>query len=378
MINITDKHNCCGCSACIQICSNQCISFDEDEQGFCYPLVNKKLCIDCGLCEKVCPSINQDEQNKPLRVFAAINPNEEIRMKSSSGGIFTMLAEAIIDEGGVVFGARFDENWEVRHDYTETKEGLEAFRGSKYVQSLIGETYRQALEYLKRGRKVLFSGTSCQIAALNKYLRIEYDNLLAVDVVCHGVPSPLVWREYLKEVNPSKKKISYINLRDKSRGWARYSYVIKSQNSTLYDDYAANSLYLQGFTWNFYLRPSCYKCPAKNGKSKSDITLADNWGYVNTCPEMFDNKGLSTIVVNTQKGEEFLAAIVPDNKEIDPESIYKYNASFCTSSPKSKYYNMFWLNFPIQGLNAINTIKLKMRPNIVRRIISKIKQIITQ
>ena len=197
MIDIKEKNNCCGCSACVQICPKQCISMAADNEGFLYPQVNSAICIDCGLCEKVCPVINQSAPREPLVVYAAKNNNEDIRLKSSSGGIFTLLAEKVIEEGGVVFGAKFDADWNVVHDYTETIEGLAAFRGSKYVQSIIGDNFKTAKQFLNNGRKVLFSGTPCQIAGLKKYLRKEYDNLLTVDVVCHGVPSPMVWRDYL-------------------------------------------------------------------------------------------------------------------------------------------------------------------------------------
>lgn len=200
MIEIKDKSKCCGCAACVQACPKQCILFEEDEEGFRYPLVDQSKCIDCGLCEKVCPEINQFARRKPIKVYAAINNDETIRMQSSSGGIFTLLAEKIIDEGGVVFGAAFDENWEVRHEYVETRRGLAKLRTSKYVQSRIENRYQQTKKFLGEGRKVMFTGTSCQIAGLKRFLRKDYDNLLAVDVICHGVPSPMVWRDYLEEI----------------------------------------------------------------------------------------------------------------------------------------------------------------------------------
>ena len=166
MIRIIDKKDCCGCHACSNVCPKQCISMQLDEEGFLYPIVDTQKCIDCGLCENVCPIINRGKSRSPINVFAAKNNNEEIRIKSSSGGIFTLLAEKIIIEGGVVFGAKFDKNWDVKHGYTETIEGLAAFRGSKYVQSQIEDNYQKAEKFLKQGRKVLFSGTPCQIAGL--------------------------------------------------------------------------------------------------------------------------------------------------------------------------------------------------------------------
>lgn len=199
MINIQDKKDCCGCSACASVCPKHCITMSEDSEGFIYPCVDESVCVDCHLCERVCPIINYGNDREPLAVYAAKNPDESIRMQSSSGGVFTLLAERVIDEGGVVFGATFNDRWEVVHDYVETKEELAKFRGSKYVQSKIGDSYQKAKAFLKNNRKVLFSGTPCQIAGLKKYLRKDYDNLLAVDFICHGVPSPGVFRTYLQE-----------------------------------------------------------------------------------------------------------------------------------------------------------------------------------
>lgn len=180
MIEIRNKRDCCGCNACVQKCPQQCIGQSEDAEGFIYPQVDKARCVGCGLCEKVCPVINQNPKSKPLKVMAGRNGNEEIRMVSSSGGAFTLLAGEIIGRGGVVFGARFDENWNVVHSYTECTDGLAAFRGSKYVQSRIGETFSQAEKFLKQGREVLFTGTPCQIAGLRRFLGKEYDNLLSI------------------------------------------------------------------------------------------------------------------------------------------------------------------------------------------------------
>ena len=229
MIKIIQKEQCCGCSACLHICPKHSISFREDKEGFLYPQVDTATCIDCGLCEKVCPVLNQGEERMPLKVYAAKHADDEIRMKSSSGGIFTLLADQIIDKGGVVFGARFNENWEVVHDYTETKEGLAPFRGSKYVQSNIGNSYKQVEEFLKTGREVMFTGTPCQVAGLKKFLRIDYENLLTVDFVCHGVPSPMVWRKYLAEEivrQGNNPVVTGVNFRDKSTGWKKFSFVL--------------------------------------------------------------------------------------------------------------------------------------------------------
>ena len=183
MLQIINKEDCCGCSACVQICPKCCISMYEDNEGFLYPEINKDICVNCHLCENVCPVLHQGNPHQTLRTYAAKNKKEDIRSQSSSGGVFSLLAEYIIDRGGVVFGARFNEKWEVIHDYVEVKEGIAAFRGSKYVQSQIGDSYKKVEFFLKQSREVLFSGTPCQIAGLNYYLRKKYDNLLTVDLV---------------------------------------------------------------------------------------------------------------------------------------------------------------------------------------------------
>lgn len=370
MINITDKHNCCGCAACVQICSKHCISFDEDEQGFRYPLVNKDLCIDCGLCEKVCPVLNQGDQKKPLAVYAAINPEDDIRSKSSSGGIFSLLAESVLNEGGVIFGARFDENWDVKHDYTETKEGLETFRGSKYVQSRMGESYVQVREFLKSGRKVLFSGTSCQVAGLRKFLRKEYDNLLLVDVVCHGVPSPMVWREYLKTFN--KDNIGSISIKDKSTGWREYSFTIKDKvGRVIHTERANQNKFLMAFSQNLTLRPSCFNCPAKAGKSGSDITLADYWGIEHINKSMDDNQGTSFVCANTAKGKSCLEKLDYRKAETDYDSSVPYNSCIIKSTLEPVNRQEFWKSYNNAGVKAL----LELRPikvSFLKRIINRI------
>lgn len=369
MINITDKHNCCGCSACVQACPKQCISFDEDDKGFRYPLANKELCIGCGLCEKVCPCLNQSNPRKPLKVYAAINPNEEIRMKSSSGGIFTMLAEVIIDKGGVVFGARFDENWEVIHDYTETKDGLEAFRGSKYVQSRIGNTFIQARDFLEAGRKVLFSGTSCQIAGLKRFLRKDYDNLLTVEIVCHGVPSPLIWREYVSTI-ASKDGIKSISLKDKSTGWRGYSISICT-HGRIFSEKAGQNKYMLSFLQNLILRPSCFNCPAKAGRSQGDIALADFWGIEKLIPKMDDNRGTSFVCCNTEIGLDYFIRVKGISSPANYDESIPYNPVLTESTKKTENRKTFWDLYSILGIKALDAVK-PVQINLLNRIIKRI------
>lgn len=321
MIHITDKKDCCGCNSCVQRCPKSCITMHEDEEGFLYPEVDESKCIHCGLCENVCPVIYKAEGRKPIAVYAAKNRNEEIRRQSSSGGVFTALAEEVIKEGGVVFGVRFNENWEVVHGYTESLDGLSAFRGSKYVQSRVGDSFLQVESFLKSGRKVLFSGTPCQVAGLHRFLRRRYENLLTVDFICHGVPSPGVWREYLKEetarqcggkntvlshpiVKEGDVLIENISFRDKRLGWKKYSFALTlsvpighgEKNTVLLSESLNKNIFLRGFLANVFLRPSCYSCKLRNLKSGSELTIADCWGVENYMPAFYDKKGVSLIL----------------------------------------------------------------------------------
>ncbi|WP_439810055.1 Coenzyme F420 hydrogenase/dehydrogenase, beta subunit C-terminal domain [Parabacteroides distasonis] len=325
MVDIKEKNECCGCNACVQRCPKSCITMREDNEGFLYPEVDREVCIDCGLCEKVCPVIHQGDKRKPLAVYAVKHKDDKIRLSSSSGGAFTALAESVIDEDGVVFGAKFDEDWSVFHDYTDTKEGLAAFRGSKYVQSRVGDSFKKAEYFLKAGRKVLFSGTPCQIAGLKRFLRKEYDNLLTVDFICHGVPSPGVWREYLKEetarqcggknsvlshpnIKERDARIESISFRDKRLGWKKFSFALTlsvpnghgAKNTVLLSEPLNKNIFLRGFLTNLYLRPSCHACPAKSFKSGSDITISDFWGGQSIIPEWNDDKGISVMFLHKE------------------------------------------------------------------------------
>ena len=347
MIKILDKSKCCGCEACVQICPKHCISFNADNEGFYYPVVNSDLCIDCGLCEKVCPVINKKEKRVPIQSFAAKNPCESERLRSSSGGIFIVLAKKVLNQGGVVFGARFDEKWNVVHSYTESVDGIEPFLGSKYVQSRIGNSYVKAKEFLSAGRVVLFSGTPCQIAGLRLFLRKEYENLITVDLICHGVPSPSIWQQYLSEIlmQHDNATINSIAFRDKHLGWKNFSFIVTLSKVLSVDKKQTVSIshlhyedpFFQGFNdYNLYLRPSCMKCPARNLRSGSDITLADFWGIDTLFPEYDDNKGVSVVMVNTELGLETVKSLCIESCPVRFEDIVSRNSSIMMDSLPQK------------------------------------------
>lgn len=383
---------------------------NEDCEGFLYPKVDSAACVDCGLCEKVCPVINQGYTIVPLATYAAKNKDEKIRYKSSSGGIFTLIAEQILADGGVVFGARYNENWEVIHDYTETFEGLEAFRGSKYVQSVIADNYKYAKQFLLEGRKVLFSGTPCQIAGLKKYLQKEYENLLTLEVVCHGVPSPKVWKDYLQyrraqhvvgknTVSSSIDKlpvITGISFRDKISGWKKFGFKICYAASKAAENSVSKSanidnceitpfnedIFMKGFLKNLYLRPSCYQCMARQGKSGADIAIADYWGIQRIHPELDDDKGVNLVLINTQKGQNYfneiaasLAYTISDYKK----SIAS-NPCIVKSVAEPSQRILFWKEYESQGIACIDGICQSMTPSkfkvLFGRIVRKLKSFV--
>lgn len=301
MIN---KKGCCGCTACMHVCPVKCIAMHEDEEGFLYPAIEKEKCIHCHKCEKVCPIRNTDNLNRKTETFVGYNRNEEIRKQSSSGGVFSVIAEWILEQDGVVFGAAFDENFEVHHIAVESKEELAKLRGSKYVQSRLDNSYLKVKQYLGMNRKVLFTGTACQIAGLKKYLSGEYKNLYTVDVLCHGVPSPKIWRMYLKDKkNKYQSSIEKIEFRNKKKGWKNYLVNIEFSDMQHYCTYYYEDNFMRMFLDNINLRPSCYACVFKDFPRLSDMTIGDSWGIENYMPDMDDDKGTSIIFVHSVKGK---------------------------------------------------------------------------
>jgi Formate hydrogenlyase subunit 6/NADH:ubiquinone oxidoreductase 23 kD subunit (chain I) len=363
MISIKSKYKCCGCNACVQICPKQCIKLLEDKEGFLYPHVDKSSCVKCKLCINACPIINRNEKRIPCKSFALINKNDTIRLESSSGGAFSLLAERVLKENGVVFGARLNPNNEVVHDYIESIESLHYFRGSKYVQSRIDDTYKQAKSFLNNDRQVLFSGTPCQIAGLKQYLGKEYVNLLMVDFVCHGVPSPKVWKLYIDSL--LIRQIFQISFRNKKHGWRRYSLYIKKSKGDKVDELCeplTENIYLKGFLSDLYLRPSCYKCKFRNFRSGSDMTIADFWGIERCLPEIDDNKGVSAVLIHTNN-----LLTIDENvilREVTYEDVLISNQAILYSPMKHYNRSRFFLN-----IDSIN-----IKENILRNISHPRKQ----
>lgn len=376
MIQITDKHNCCGCEACAQACPKSCISMERDAEGFWYPVVDSLSCIDCSLCEKVCPFLADLTPKQPLQTYAASNPNEQERYNSSSGGIFSMLAREILTNGGIVYGAAFDQKWNVHHIAIEKVEDLHLIQGSKYVQSFLGNCYCNVKKELNNKRIVLFSGTACQIAGLNQYLRKKYENLITVDVVCHGVPSPRVWSSYLSQLSWDKNAIRNISFRDKLNGWENYDFVIKYSHKEFRESKNKN-IYMQGFLNNIYLRPSCYQCKVKAGKCSSDITLGDFWGVWDIMPSVYDKKGTSLVLANTEKGLNLIKSIGATMHHASYSDAIRSNPCIIHSSSEPKSRVFYWDRYSDGNvIELTKTIVNGMKPTIFSRLAKRIKRVL--
>ena len=343
MISITDKTDCCGCYACYNICPVQCITMKPDDEGFEYPETDTSKCIGCGKCNKVCPLINYTEETGETEAFAAYNKEESTRINSSSGGIFSALSEHLFSKGGVVFGASFDGDFDVRHAQARNADELSALRGSKYVQSTVGQALSHVKELLDEEVPVLFSGTPCQIAGLKGFLQRDYQNLFCADLICHGVSSPAVWCAY-KNMIAEKHPFNQINFRDKSSGWRNYSLSFYNGNTVSFSEIWRNNFYMTGTMSNYFLRPSCHACRFKTVHRLSDITLADYWGISEVHPEMFDEKGVSLLLTHSEKGRSLLneasSSIVCKNTGID-EAIQRNDNAVKSETPNPKRDEFF-------------------------------------
>lgn len=306
------KEECCGCGACAAVCSNGAIDMRKDEEGFLYPVVADDKCVECGACVSICRAgAGKIKASDNVSAFAAYCIDESIRKSSSSGGIFSILAEEVLRHGGVVYGAAFDERFSVKHIAVDNVSELPRLRGSKYVQSDIGDCFADVKRNVLAGRQVLFSGTPCETAGMLNYLGGRHENLLTVDLVCHGVPSPAVWDAYVREICGAKDyaDIKRISFRDKTISWREYSVLFVFKDNTEHRRAMKDDHYMQGFLRDLYLRPSCHACRFKGDNRTSDITLADFWGIEKVMPEMYDGRGTSLILTNTKKGLKFLARI---------------------------------------------------------------------
>ena len=343
MINIQNETKCCGCGACTQICPKNAIAMQTDTEGFLYPIVDASKCIKCGLCLKTCPILNNKKKNLTVKVFVEKNKNTEQQKQSSSGGMFSVLANYILKQNGVVFGAAFNKNWQVEHCFIDKKEDLDKLRRSKYVQSNTLETFKETKKFLDSGRQVLYTATPCQIAGLKSFLNKNYNNLLTADIICHSIPSPGIWKEFLKQ-NYDINKLIKIDFRDKKSGWDKSKLYFYFGDGKIEPNNNQMSLFRIGFGKALFCRPSCHNCYFKGNNRFSDFTLGDAWGYADYAPEIYDKNGLSVIFVNNKKAEEIFNKFRKDliHKQVDIDKVTRYNPYYNTSiKPNSKRCEFF-------------------------------------
>ena len=352
MIRITDKSKCSGCTACHVVCPHGAIHMKPDIMGFLYPEVDMTRCTDCGLCDKVCVFYRQMPRNKEPLAKAARNLDVESLMGSRSGAVFPLLAAEIIGAGGIVYGAAFDDDFRVVHKRAETMEEADSFRGSKYVQSYMADMFKKVRKDLWEGHTVLFSGTPCQVHGLSSYIPDKLkDKLLLVDIVCHGVPSPYVWRDYLEyQRNRLGASISEVSFRDKkSYGWAAHKETYRVAGE-LYTDTSFTHL----FAKDIMLRPSCYACPYAGVHRQSDITLADFWGWQKSVPDInTDDRGVSLVLINSEKGSEMIerCSHALDIRNVELKDCLQPN--LCHPSVPDKDYGKFTDDYAKKGLEYV-------------------------
>ena len=375
-IEIVEKNECCGCGSCMQTCPKNAIKMIEDKEGFLYPKIDKETCINCGLCSRVCPQLKKIEKadERYPKAYAMYNKNKEELMKSSSGGIFSVIANYVLKNNGIVFGAAFNKNLDVNHIKAENKDELQALRGSKYVQSNINDTYKETEKFLKENRIVLFTGTPCQIAGLKSFLIKKYDNLITCDLVCHGVPSQKIFHSYIDYLsNKFKSKVVKYNFRSKDKkGWGLVSRVETEDGKVRFiepdfDPYYSN--FLESTTY----RKNCYQCHYTNYNRVSNITLADYWGISEIHPDFYKEEGNSLILVNDLLGEEIINKVsnniqcIPTN--LDEAAIHNKNLS----QPSHKSYKRDKIYEGIYQKESVRFIKENLKVKVtIKKVIKAI------
>lgn len=353
-IDIQRKEKCYGCSACRQICPVGAISMQNDEEGFLYPKIDNKSCIECGKCKKICPYYKKERNTNTKFFYAAKAKENSIRENSASGGIFICLAQYVLEQKGVVYGAAFNSKFEVEHIKGTSSSDCKKMRGSKYVQSNLKDIFRLVKQDLEKNILVMFVGTSCQCAGLKSYLSKEYQNLLLCDLVCHGVPSPSVFKDYITYIqNKNKNGIVSYSFREKSEGWKeqKWGYILKNGKRKIDDQYIY--IFKKLFWSECILRPSCYECQYASINKPSDITLGDFWGIENVCESIYDSLGVSLVLVHTPKGKQVFDNISSKLviRSVKKEDCLQMNLKEPTKKPSNR--ENFWKSYKKGGIKGI-------------------------
>lgn len=395
-----ESGKCCGYGACMNSCSKNAISMAKDKYGFVFPEIDSSLCIECGLCSKVCAFQNVNETGSPLRVFAAARKDKTKIAKSASGGIFAVLAESMIEMGGVVFGSSMeyhDENLLPRHIAVSSRTDLVKLQGSKYVQSALGSSYKDVKKALNEGRKVLFSGTPCQIAGLKSFLGKDYENLITVDIICHGVPSADFFQSYIRSEEKKRNvRITDYVFRSKENGWglnAAMKYRDKNGREGIIKFPYYKSSYFNMFIDAQTYRESCYNCKYTCEHRPGDITLGDFWGITVAHPEavtenggLLDMKtGISSVIINTQKGLDYFLKLDSQYDAVESTfaDVARFNPQLTAPSKRGSLHGDIMERYSSGGYEAVEKyyapflrkkmIKQKIKKFIPRKLISKLK-----
>ncbi|SEA08378.1 Coenzyme F420-reducing hydrogenase, beta subunit [Eubacterium aggregans] len=381
-ISIKEKKDCCGCTACYSKCPQNAISMCLDEEGFSYPEIDTFRCIDCGVCINVCVFNKRGGKNYPIKVFAGKNKNDSIRMTSSSGGTFSALAQYVDGQEGIVYGVAFNKEKQAIHQSATNKNEWELFKGSKYIQSNLYENniFQSVKNELENEKSVLFTGTPCQISGLRSYLgNKDFPGLILCDIVCHGVPSPMIWSDFLEYIEKNeKKRIDVVEFRDKSVSWHNSTMSFYNNKEKFLSYPQARGIFGGAFFNHFILRPSCHQCPYASFSRDSDITIADYWGVERVMPEFDDDKGVSLILINSEKGVSLLPTL-KEKMELKESTVQDcQQPNLIKASEPNRYRNIFWLTYKKKGLiKACKRVGL-IPQSFFERIFSKIVRLLSE
>ena len=375
MDKIVERKLCTGCTACANICPKKAIKMGIDEEGFKYPVIDQNKCVNCGLCQKTCPVLGKSNNTSINDCYVSYAKDEKLRKNASSGGVFPLIANYVLKNNGIVIGAAFDNN-KLKHIAIKEKKFLNQLQGSKYLQSDLDNIFKYIKENVN-DKKILFVGVPCQVAGLKAFLKREYENLICIDLVCHGVPSPKLFEKYCEELEKlnNDKLINY-NFRDKSTGWDTYSVKATFKNSS-FIELSRNNNYSKLFLSDIALRESCYQCNFKIGNKYSDITLGDFWGVQNYYPDMYNKSGVSAVILNTNKGLEIYNSIKEDMvyQKCQLEEIIAGNASLKKSCIRPKNREDFFEKINYNSISDL-TSKYSSKVGILKLVILKVKSLL--